>query len=78
MFYFSIRKMHFIIMFTLFPELTLALILDEDVVFYKANEIELTGSKRLSAFKINLKPYENFWNKLSEDVVKAGITTHSI
>ena len=48
------------------------------LAFHKANEIALTRLKWLSAFTINLKPYENILNKLSEDLGKARITTQSI
>ena len=70
--------MHFIVLFTLFSGLTLALIICENVAFHKANEIALNRSKWLSTFIIDLKPYENFLNKLSEDLGKARITAHSI
>ena len=70
--------MHFIVLFTLFPGLTPALIMHDNVVFHKANEIALTRSKWLSTFLIDLEPCENFLNKLSEDLGKARITAHSI
>ena len=70
--------MHFIVLFTLFPGQTPLLIIHENVAFHKANEIALTRSKWLSTFIINLKPYENFLNKLLEDLGKAKITAYSI
>ena len=70
--------MHFIVLFTLFSGLTPALIILENVPFHKANEIALTGAKWLSTFIIDLKPYENFLNKFSEDLGKAKIAAHSI
>ena len=69
--------MHFIALFTLFPWLMLALIIHKNVAFHKANEIDITRSKWLSSFIINLKPYENIWNKLSEDLGKFKITAES-
>ena len=48
------------------------------MAFHKTNEIALTRSKRLSTFITDLKPYENFLNRLSEDLGKARITAHSI
>ena len=69
--------MNFILLFTLFPWLTSALIIHENVAFNKANEIALTRSNWLSTFIINLKLYENL-NKLSEEIRKARITAHSI
>ena len=76
--YFSFRKMHFMVLFTLFSGLTLELIIHENVAFHKANETAPTRSKWLCAFLIDLKPYENFLNRLSEDLGKARIPTHSI
>ena len=57
---FNFRKMHFIVLFTLFSQLTPALIIHENVTFYEVNEIALTRSKWLSTFIIDLKPYDNF------------------
>ena len=48
------------------------------MVFHKANEIAITRPKWLSTFIIELKPYENFFNRLSEDLGKARITVHGI
>ena len=58
--------MHFIVLFTLFSGLTLALIIHENVTFHKANKIALIRSKWLSTFIIDLKPYENVLNRLSK------------
>ena len=70
--------MPFIVLFIHFlGEQTAALIINKNVVFHKANEIALTRSKWFSAFIINLKPYENFLNKLSEDLGKPRITAYS-
>ena len=49
-----------------------------NVAFHMANEIALTRSKGLATFIIEVKPYENFCNRLSEDLRKARITAHSI
>ena len=68
--YLIFGKKHFIVLFTLFPGLTPALIIHENVVFHKANEIALTRSKWLSTFIID------FLNKLPEDLGKAKITAH--
>ena len=70
--------MHFIVLFTLFSWLTPALIIHENVAFHKADEIALIRSKCLSTYIIDLKPYENFLNRLSEDLGKARIAAHSI
>ena len=78
MLYFSFRKMHFISLFTIFSCLTLSFIRYENVAFHKGNEIALPTSKWLSTFLMDLKPHENFLNKLPEDLGKASITAHSI
>ena len=68
--------MYFIVLFTLFPGLTPPLIIHENVAFHKTNETALTTSKWLSTFIMHFTPYENFLNKLSEDLGKARITPH--
>ena len=70
--------MNFIVLFTLFSQPILPLIIHESVAFHRANEIVLTRFKWLSTFVIDLKPYENFFNRLSEDLGKAKMTAHSI
>ena len=70
--------MHFTVLFTLFSGLTPALLIHENVAFNKATEIALTRSKWLSTFILDLKPYENILNGLSEDLGKARITAYSM
>ena len=70
--------MHFTALFTLFSGLTVALIKHENVAFHKANETALTRSKLLSIFVTDSKPYENFFNRFSEDLEKARIPFCSI
>ena len=41
-------------------------------------EVALTRSKWLSTFVIDLKPYEKFFSRLSDDLRKAGIATQQI
>ena len=72
--YFNFRKMHFIVFFTLFSGLTTALIIPENVVFHKANEIAQTRSKWLSIFTTDMKTYDNFLNRLLEDLGKVRIS----
>ena len=69
---------HFTALFTLFSGLTPALIIHENVAFHMTNDIALTRSSWLSTFIIDLKPYENFLDRLSEDLGNARITVHSI
>ena len=64
-------------LFTLLSELTQALIVCENVAFHMINEIALTRSKWLTTFVIDLKPYENFLTKLSNDLDKARTAAHT-
>ena len=48
------------------------------MAFNKVIEIALTRSTWLSTFIIDLRPYENFLNGLSEDLGKARIAAHKI
>ena len=70
--------MYFIVLFAQFSGLTPALIIHENVAIHKANKTALTRPKWLSTFIIDLKPYENFLNKLSEDLGKDRLTANSI
>ena len=70
--------MNFLVLFTLLSELTQALIVHENVAFHMINEIALTRSKWLTTFVIDLKPYENFLTKLSNDLDKARTAAHTI
>ena len=58
-------------------ELTQALIVRENVAFHMINEIALTRSKWLTTFVIDLKPYENFLSKLSNDLHKVRTAAHT-
>ena len=69
--------MHFIVLFNMFSGLTPTLIIHENLVFHKSNEIVLITSKWLSTILNDLKPYEHILNKLSKDLGKARITAHS-
>ena len=46
------------------------------MALHKAIEVALTRSKWLSKFLMDLKPHENFLNRLSEDLGNAGIVAH--
>ena len=59
--------MNFLVLFTLLSELTQAPIVCENVTFHMINDIALTRSKLLTTFVTDLKPYENFLTKLSND-----------
>ena len=49
-----------------------SLIIHENVIFQKVNEITLTRSKWLVTFVLDLKPYSNFLQKLSSDIAEAN------
>ena len=70
--------MSFLVLFTLLSELTQALIGCANVTFHMINEIALTRSKWLTTFVIDLKPFENFLTKLSNDLDKARPAAHTI
>ena len=70
--------MNFLVLFILLSELTQALIVHENVAFHMINEIALTRSKWLTTFVIDLKPYEHFLTKLSNDLDKARTAAHTI
>ena len=70
--------MNFLMLFTLLSELTKALIVHENVAFHMINEIALIRSKWLTTFVIDLKPYENFLTKLSNDLDKARTAAHKL
>ena len=70
--------MYFLVLFALLSGLTKTLIVYENVAFHKSNEVACTGSKWLSTFVIDCKPYENFPSKLSDDLRKAGIAAHTV
>ena len=50
--------------------LTEALVINENVVFHKENEVSITRSKWLFTFVIDLNPYENFLLSLALDIEK--------
>ena len=70
--------MNFLVLFTLLSELTQALIVRKNVAFHMINEIALTRSKWLTTFVIDLKPYEYFLTKLSNDLDKARTAAHTM
>ena len=70
--------MYFLVLFALLSGLIQTLIVYENVAFHKINEVALTRSKCLSTFVTDLKPYENFLSKLSDNLRKAGIAAHTV
>ena len=65
-------------LFALLSGLTQTVTVYENIAFHKPNETALTKSKWLSTFVIDLKPYENFLSKLSDDLRKAGIAVYTV
>ena len=58
--------------------LTEALVINENVVFHKENEVAITRSKWLFTFVIDLNPYENFLMRLAIDVENAAIVARNL
>ena len=58
--------------------LTEALVINENVVFHKENEVAITRSKWLFTFMIDLNPYENFLMRLAIDVENAAIVARNL
>ena len=58
--------------------LTEALVINENVVFHKENEVAITRSKWLFTFIIDLNPYENFLMRLAIDVENAAIVARNL
>ena len=58
--------------------LTEALVINENVVFHKENEVAITKSKWLFTFVIDLNPYENFLMRLAIDVENAAIVARNL
>ena len=58
--------------------MTEALVINENVVFHKENEVAITRSKWLFTFVRDLKPYENFLTRLAVDVENAAIISRNL
>ena len=58
--------------------LTEALVINENVVFHKENEVSITRSKWLFTFVIDLNPYENFLSSLAIDIENAAIVARNL
>ena len=58
--------------------LTEVLVINENVVFHKENEVAITRSKWLFTFMIDLNPYENFLTRLAIDVENAAIVARNL
>ena len=57
--------------------MTEALVIYENVVFHKENEVAIMRSKWLFTFVIDLNPYENFLMRLAIDVENAEIVARN-
>ena len=58
--------------------MTEALVINENVVFHKENDVTITRSKWLFTFVIDLNPYRNFLMKLAIDVENAAIVARNL
>ena len=55
-----------------------ALLINENVIFHKENEVAITRSKWLFTFVIDLNPYKNFITRLAIDVENAAIVARNL
>ena len=76
-FFFFVDTMNMLLTCLLFG-LTEALVINENVVFHKENEVSITRSKWLFTFVIDLNPYENFLLSLALDTEKAAIVARNL
>ena len=58
--------------------LTEVLVINENVVFHKENEVAIIRSKWLFTFVIDLNPYKNFIMRLAIDVENATIVARNL
>ena len=75
--FFFVDTMNMLLTCLLFG-LTEALVINENVVFHKENEVSITRSKWLFTFVIDLNPYENFLLSLALDIEKAAIVAKNL
>lgn len=64
--YFQNMKIHVLI--TLLLGLTGAIFISENVVFHKTNDISTIRGKWLATFIIDLRPFDQFLEKLRNDI----------
>ena len=60
------------------PGLMEALVINENIIFHKDNEVAITRSKWLFTFVVDLNPYENFLMRLAVDVENAAIVARNL
>ena len=62
----------------IFFGLTGSVIINENVIFQKTNDITVTHAKWLASFVIDLEPFNAFLAKLAEDIDTAAVTAECI
>ena len=66
------------IVFPLLIGLTGAVLINENVIFHKTNDISTTRARWLASFVIDLKPLGRFIEKLGNDIEIATVTANYI
>ena len=61
-----------------FMGLTGSVIINENVIFQKTNEVTITHAKWLASFLIDLQPFSGFLDKLDKDIHDALLTENII
>ncbi|MCG8094216.1 MAG: envelope fusion protein [Candidatus Thiodiazotropha endolucinida] len=61
-----------------FMGLTGSVIINENVIFQKTNEVTITHAKWLASFVIDLEPFNGFLDKLGKDISIATVTADTI
>ena len=64
--------MNYLLMTTFLHAFAQPLVIHENIVFYKQNEVSITRSDWLFTFIIDIKPYENLIIRLTLDIQKAA------
>lgn len=65
-------------MVAIFIAVTGSVFINENVIFQKTNDITVTHAKWLASFVIDLKPFNMFLDKLSEDISTAMLTSNTV
>jgi len=72
------RELYFLFITTQFFGLVGGLLIKENVIFHKTNEITTTGAKWLVSTVVDLTPFDNYLLKVSKDIQTARDTVSAI
>ena len=65
-------------MVTFLLSITEAVLINENVIFQKTNDVTTSRVKWLASFVINLQPFGQFLDKVAEDIEVATVTADCI